>query len=65
MSYTVIGDTVNTAARLCQKAEAGQILTTTPVIQSLGERLQGESLGEVTLKGKSKPTPLFRVTGLT
>ena len=35
MSYTVIGDTVNTAARLCSFAEAGQILISTPIAEEL------------------------------
>jgi adenylate cyclase len=64
MSYTVIGDTVNTAARLCQRATDGQILATTPVLEALGDRLHYEDLGIDSLKGKSKPTPLYRLTRL-
>src|SRR5205807_2641549 len=35
MSYTIIGDTVNIAARLCQRARAGEILFSGSLKQSL------------------------------
>ncbi len=38
MSYTLIGDTVNVAARLCQRARAGEMLFSRTVKQSLDSR---------------------------
>src|SRR5579863_5397193 len=35
MSYTLVGDTVNVAARLCQRARAGEMLFSSKVKQSL------------------------------
>lgn len=65
LSYTVIGDTVNTAARLCSKAEAGEILVTDPVYFALADRLQYEERPPAAMKGKARPVPLYRVLGLT
>ncbi len=39
LSYTVIGDTVNTGARLCSHAKAGEVLVTTPIMERIGHRL--------------------------
>jgi adenylate cyclase len=64
LSYTVIGDTVNTAARLCSAAGAAEILVTDPVYFALADRLQYEERPPKEMKGKSRPVPLYRVTGL-
>jgi adenylate cyclase len=61
MEYTVIGDVVNTAARLCACAEGGEIL----VGDALRAALRGgPALRERTplpLRGKSRPVPVFSV----
>lgn len=64
LSYTVIGDTVNTAARLCGHAEAGEILVSDPVRTKLGERLAVEERPPAHLKGKARPIPIYRVLSL-
>ncbi len=61
LSYTVIGDTVNTSARLCGIAAAGQILVTEVTAEKLGGRFQLERLPDASLKGKEKPLPVFNV----
>jgi hypothetical protein len=60
MSYTLIGDTVNIAARLSQRARAGEVLFTRELQQSLA--LSGVeikvpiiSLPPLTLRGRSNP----------
>ncbi|MCK6570065.1 FHA domain-containing protein [Myxococcota bacterium] len=65
LSFTVIGDTVNTAARLCSAAGAGEILVTDPVYFALADRMQYEERPPKEMKGKSRPVPLYRVLGLT
>ena len=50
--YSVIGDTVNLAARLMQKAEAGQVLVDQSV-QSKADRFEYQDLGQIQVKGKS------------
>ena len=41
LSYTVIGDTANTSARLCGIALAGQIIVSEATLAQLGEPLRG------------------------
>lgn len=64
MNYTVIGDTVNLAARLTGCASSGEVI----VSQSLINRLDGvadmvgfERLPPVEVKGKSDPQPIFKL----
>jgi len=63
MGYTVIGDVVNTAARLCSAAAAGDVLVTAPVRDWVGERIECQALPPKSLKGKAEPVPIFRVLG--
>lgn len=65
LSYTVIGDTVNTAARLCSHAQAGEIMVTEPIIAALGDRLLTEERSEAVMKGKALPVPIYRVLALS
>jgi adenylate cyclase len=61
LSYTVIGDTANTSARLCGIALAGQIIITEATLSRLGGRFDAEELPPAHLKGKEKPTRIFNV----
>jgi adenylate cyclase len=61
LSYTVIGDTVNTSARLCGIAAGGQILVSEATAMQLGGRFALESLPDASLKGKEKPLKIFAV----
>ena len=61
LSYTVIGDTVNTSARLCGIAAGGQILVSEATAIQLGGRFPLVALPDVALKGKEKPTKVFEV----
>ena len=60
--YTVIGDTVNTSARLCGIAAPGQILISEATAAKLDGRFKVEPLPAANLKGKEKPLPVFAVT---
>lgn len=53
--YTVIGDTVNLAARLMGAAEPGQLLTTLRVLDKSPTRFETTQLDPIGLKGKAKP----------
>ena len=64
LSYTVIGDTVNTASRLCSHAGPGEILVSDPIIDRLGDRLTCETRSSASLKGKARPVSIFRVLAM-
>ena len=61
LSYTVIGDTVNTSARLCGIAAGGQILVSEATAIALGGRFPLQPLPDAVLKGKEKPMKIFEV----
>ena len=61
LSYTVIGDTVNTSARLCSVAAGGQILISEETANQLGGRFPLNPLPDASLKGKEKPMRIFEV----
>jgi len=61
LSYTVIGDTANTSARLCGVAAAGQILVSEHTLSRLGSRFEYEELPPAHLKGKEKPFKMFQI----
>jgi adenylate cyclase len=63
MSYSVIGDTVNTAARLCATAAADQVVVSGSTAEALQDRFALEKLGEVSLKGKKTAVRAFTVSG--
>lgn len=64
LSYTVIGDTANTSARLCAIAAPGQILVSETTLAHLGGKFEHEELPPAQLKGKEKPFRVFNVKGL-
>jgi len=63
-SYTIIGNPVNTAARLMQMAAAGEVLVCGPVYERIRHLLSGHRVaerGDVTLRGRTEPIPVFAV----
>jgi class 3 adenylate cyclase/GAF domain-containing protein len=64
MDYTVVGDSVNTAARLCSAAEAGQILISETTYAEVKKHVKVKELEPIKIKGKSKPVQLYNVIGL-
>jgi class 3 adenylate cyclase len=61
MEYTVIGDTVNVAARLESLARGGQTLVTAAVLREAGPGFSFNPLGGHTLRGKRGAIELFEV----
>ena len=62
MSYTVVGDTVNRASRLCSIAEGGGILVSESARDEIGADIVLESQPSVSLKGFDAPVANWRVT---
>ena len=64
MNYTVIGDTVNLASRLCSAARPGEII----ISESVHNELKGEHKfivnEDLTLKGKRNPVKNWKFTHL-
>ncbi|HET9455492.1 MAG TPA: adenylate/guanylate cyclase domain-containing protein [Gemmatimonadaceae bacterium] len=61
LEFTVIGDTVNTASRLCSAAGPGEILISEEMRQALSHKPPLAVCPPMELKGKSQPVPVFRV----
>ena len=61
MDYSVIGDTVNIAARLEGVAGAGEVIITEQTRDLIGDRFKLKELEPVKVKGKDKPLHIFSV----
>jgi adenylate cyclase len=62
--YDAIGDSVNTAARLCSAAGGAEIIIGQTTWELLGDRLEIEETEPLTLKGKSARLRTFRVISI-
>jgi adenylate cyclase len=59
--FTAIGDSVNTASRLCGLARAGEVLASEASVSKAGEGFQIEPVSTLQVKGKEKGVSAFRV----
>ena len=59
LTYGVLGDDVNLAARLMQAACPGQVLVTQHVADAAAHACELEYIGEQRVKGKSRPVPVY------
>ena len=64
VDYAAIGTVTNTAARLCAAAEAWQILVTKRVRAAAEDIAVTRPVGELALRGLSRPVPTFDVVGI-
>src|SRR5262249_38748004 len=62
--YTVLGDSVNLAARLVALAGPGQTLLSEDVHHALSDRGIYEALGDTTVKGFGQPVHVWRLSGI-
>ncbi len=62
--YAAIGSVTNLASRLCSEAAPGQILVTQRVLAGTEDIVVSEAVGELALKGFSRPVRTFDIKGL-
>jgi class 3 adenylate cyclase len=62
LQYTVIGDSVNIAARLQGEANGGEILATSATVAG-GPDVRAVPVGPVMVKGRHEPVDVCRVVG--
>jgi adenylate cyclase len=63
MDYTVLGDAVNLAARLCSHAAPGQTLLSADSYQAIADHpeFEAERLAPIAVKGKSGSVQVYAV----
>ena len=61
MSYGAVGNVTNLAARLCNEAKGGQILTNQKTLSKIENFVEAECLGEMHLKGFVRPVVTFNI----
>lgn len=66
MEYTVVGDAVNLASRLCNEAEPGQILIADSVFQEVSTQhpVVVADSWEITIRGKEKPMTVYAIADI-
>jgi adenylate cyclase len=65
MQYTVIGDTVNTASRLCDGAAGNQVVVSQSVVDAEGPRLRFRPVSPSVVQGKTEPLKRYELIGVS
>ncbi len=64
MNYTVMGDVVNTASRICSEAGPGEVIIGIDTFTEVANLVTAEKLPPRRLKGKVELVDLFRIRGM-
>jgi len=64
LQYTAIGDAVNTAARLCSRAKAGEIILSETTLRLVADQIEVLPLPAAELKGKTGLLRIFNALGM-
>jgi adenylate cyclase len=63
LQYTVIGDAVNTASRLCSVAKAGEVIISEETMRRVQHQIHAIALPKVRVKGKHDELAIYRALG--
>lgn len=63
MEYSVIGDTVNVASRLCSSAKPGEVIISESTFHRVRDYFDVTALPATHVKGKREPLRIFNVLG--
>jgi adenylate cyclase len=63
MQYTVVGDSVNLASRLCSAAEKNQVMITEEIynLPGISERIVAREYQSINVRGKAEPVSMYLV----
>jgi adenylate cyclase len=64
IDYGAVGTVTNLAARLCDEAQGGQILTNRKTLGEFEHLVDVENVGELQLKGFARPISTFSITAV-
>jgi adenylate cyclase len=62
--YTVIGDSINTASRICSSTPGGEVWIGAETYNQIKDYIETEKLEPQSVKGKAAPITVYRVTAL-
>jgi adenylate cyclase len=60
--YTVIGDSINTASRICSSTPGGEVWIGVETYNQIKDYIEAEELESQSFKGKEAPITVYRVT---
>ena len=64
LNYTVLGESVNVASRLCDAARAGEILVAAPFLRELSAPVDAVPLGPRSFKGLTAQLDVYAIRGI-